>query len=374
MKPLLFHAFSTFAVGGAQTRVVSLANALSGKYRHAILAMDGNHAAASGLNSHVEFSIENIPVVKTAGVSLANLRHMREILHRLRPDLLCTYNWGAIEWSLADRFPAICPQIHIEDGFGPDETPDRQHWRRTAMRRLFLSRCTRVVVPSQMLRDVALRKWRLPANRVLYLPNGIDCNRFAREPDEGLLASLGIVQGDTVVGTVAALRAEKNLDRLLHLFGALPKDASTKLVIVGGGPQREALAQTAKRLGISERVVMTGAMAAPERILGRFDIFALSSDTEQMPNSILEAMAAGLAIISTDVGDVKKMVAAENAGFVIARTDMAALENGLLALAGDRALRAQIGRANRNKVRADYDLPLMVERYDVLFCDAMRVP
>ena len=92
----LLHAFSTFAVGGQQTRFVSLANALGGKYRHTILAMDGNHEAAAGLAAGVDFMIETMPVVKSGGVSLANLRAMRGLLKRLRPDLLCTYNWGTI--------------------------------------------------------------------------------------------------------------------------------------------------------------------------------------------------------------------------------------------------------------------------------------
>ncbi len=372
MKPLLLHAYSTFAVGGQQTRFVSLANALSDKYRHAILAMDGNYEAAAGLNSQVEYSIEKMPVVKSAGVSLANLRQMRGVLNRLRPDLLCTYNWGAIEWSLANRFPAACPQLHIEDGFGPDETPDRQHWRRTLMRRLFLSRCARVVVPSQMLRDVALRKWQLPAAQVLYLPNGIDCDRFARAPDTELLASFGITAHDVVVGTVAALRAEKNLDRLLHIFAALPKQDTTRLVIVGDGPERAMLTETASRLGIADCTIMTGAMPAPERILGRFDIFALSSNTEQMPNSVLEAMAAGLPVLATDVGDVKHMLAAENAPFVISQTDETALNAGLATLVSDAGLRERIGDLNRARVQADYSLATMVTRYDELFQSAIR--
>lgn len=218
MRRHLVHAFSTFAVGGQQTRFVNLANAWGDKYRHTIFAMDGNHEAAAGLDPKVDYAIETIPVTKSKGLSLSNLRYMRRALNRLRPDLLCTYNWGAIEWSIANWPSPISPQIHIEDGFGPDELPDRQHLRRTAMRRLSLSRCTRIVVPSNVLRDVAIGKWGLSPSRVLYLPNGIDCERFARLPDADFLAAHGIAQDHLVVGTVAALRTEKNLDRLLRVF------------------------------------------------------------------------------------------------------------------------------------------------------------
>jgi glycosyltransferase involved in cell wall biosynthesis len=368
----LLHAFSTFAVGGQQTRFVSLANALGGKYRHTILAMDGNHEAAAGLAAGVDFTIATMPVVKSGGVSLANLRAMRDLLKRLRPDLLCTYNWGTIEWALANRLSAICPQIHIEDGFGPDEAPDRQHFRRRVMRRFSLSRCVRVVVPSQVLQDVAIGKWRLAAEQVLYLPNGIDCERFARTPDGELLKSFGIAGDHVVVGTVAALRAEKNLERLLNVFAASRLPPSARLVIVGDGPQRDMLAQTASRLGIFGQTIMTGAMNAPERILGRFDVFALTSDTEQMPNSVLEAMAAGLPVLATDVGDVKQMLAAENATYVLPREDADGLARALLALVEDGAARQGIGSKNQAKVRSEYALETMVRRYDTLFDGAIR--
>ena len=363
----LLHVFSTFAVGGPQMRFVSLANALSGKYRHTILAMDGNHEAAAGLNRQLDCTFESMPVVKSGGISVANLWNARDVLRRLHPELLCTYNWGSIEWSLANWFFPFCPQIHVEDGFGPDELPERQHWRRTTMRRIILSRCARVVVPSRVLLDVAIEKWRLPTERVIYLPNGVDYGRFSCMPDTEFLATLRLTDEHLVVGTVAALRAEKNLGRLLRIFAALPPSLSARLVIVGDGPERGALEKIAVHLGIADRVVMTGAMVAPERILGRFDVFALSSDTEQMPNSILEAMAAGLPILATDVGDVKRIVARENVPFVISREDEATLGRGLMTLLQDRAARVQIGRSNRERLRSHFSRETMVSRYDELF-------
>jgi L-malate glycosyltransferase len=365
----LLHVFSTFGVGGPQTRFVSLANAMGRKYRHTVLAMDGNHGAGEGLDASLDFAFASMPVVKSAGISLANLRSARRLMRALKPDLLLTYNWGSIEWSLANRLFPLAPEIHLEDGFGPDEAPDRQAWRRVLFRHLSLARCARIVVPSRTLYDVAIKQWRLKAARVMHVPNGIDCDRFAREPDTGLLATLGIGGAVPVIGTVAALRREKNLGRLVHLFAALPPELGARLVIVGGGPELGAIRDSATALGVAERLVLAGAMAAPERLLGRFDVFALTSDTEQMPNSILEAMAAGLAILATDVGDLKRIVAPENAPFVLPREDERALGQALLALLRDRDLRGRIGRANRAHVRATYSLAAMVACYDALFTE-----
>ena len=86
-----------------------------------------------------------------------------------------------------------------------------------------------------------------------------------------------------------------------------------------------------------------------------------------MPNSVLEAMAAGLAVAATDVGDVRRMLAPENADFVVPVDDEAAMTHGLLRLLRDRTLSVRIGRANQERVRREYALEHMVERYDALF-------
>jgi L-malate glycosyltransferase len=368
----LLHVFSTFAVGGPQARFVTLANAMKRRYRHTVLAMDGNHAAAEGLDKTLDFAIATMPVVKSGGISLANLHHARALLRRLRPDLLVTYNWGTIEWSLADWPRALAPHIHAEDGFGPDETAARQNWRRVLMRRLLLRHCARIIVPSHVLHDLAIRRWRLPSQRVLLLPNGIDCDRFAAPPDRALVAALGLDSVGPVIGTVSGLRPEKNLKRLIRVFAALPQDLGARLVIVGDGPERGALGDEAARLGAADRVVMTGPLANPERILGRFDVFALTSDTEQMPNSVLEAMSAGLAVAATDVGDIKRMVTAENAPFIVPCEPETSITEALLRLLRDEGLRTRIGAGNQRHVRSHYRLEAMVEQYAAVYSGRER--
>jgi len=368
----LLHVFSTFSVGGQQTRFTSLVNALGSGYRHTVLSMDGRYDAADAILPGVDCSFQKMPVTKSGQISIANLHNARRLLAQSRPDILCTYNWGSIEWALANAVAPYCPQIHMEDGFGPDETPDRQLPRRVMLRRLALRRCAAVIVPSHVLEKVALEKWRVPRQRLHYLPNGVDCGRFARTPDDELVASLGIAPGELVVGTVTALRPEKNLQRLVHIFAELPKTLLPRLVIVGQGPERATIEGLAASLGVADRLVMTGAMANPERILGRFDVFGISSDTEQMPNSVLEAMAAGLPVLATDVGDIKNMLAPANAAFVLPRDDRRALVNGLIRLLDDAALRASLGRDNRARVQSEFGLDTMVARYDAMYRSVLR--
>jgi glycosyltransferase involved in cell wall biosynthesis len=357
--PVILHVFSTFAVGGPQRRFVQLAHRLGDRYRHIVRPMDGHTDAASLLNAGASCEIQ--PLGFARGNPIANIRGARRALHELRPDLLVTYNWGATEWAAANH-PRSARHIHIEDGFGPEEA-DKQLLRRAWFRRLVLNRHSTVVVPSQSLRRIALEAWNLDPDRVRYIPNGIPCARFQRDADPSVCAFRG---DGPVIGTVATLRREKALDRLISAFALVRAHMPARLVIVGDGPDRDRLEAFAVDRRLADQVTFTGSLAAPERVLKAFDVFAMSSDTEQMPLSLLEAMAAGRAVASTDAGDIKAMVAEENRSFVVPKYDVA-LASMLMALLRDADLRRRLGAANQARAMAEFDETQMVEAYDRLF-------
>lgn len=353
--PLLLHAFSSFAVGGAQVRFAAIANRYPHAWRHAIVAMDGNLECRERLSSEVDASFPEIGLRK--GDTLGNVLRLRRVLRELRPHALITGNWGTIEWAMANALPLV-RQIHTEDGFGPEER-ERQLPRRVWTRRIFLRRAT-VVLPSRTLWRIATKVWRLDRSRVRYIPNGIDLARFAdataaQLPGEG-----------PVIGCVAALRAEKNLARLVRAFRLVAAEIPARLVIVGDGPERTALEALAASLGLSERLLFTGHVPEPAPYYRAFDIFALTSDTEQMPMTVLEAMAAALPVVATDVGDIKEMLAAENRDFIVRRDDRA-LADALLALLLQPELCRAVGAANRARADRDYDQELMFRAYAELF-------
>ncbi len=346
--PLLMHVFPTFAVGGAQVRFAALANRFGSRWRHAVVALDGNTECRARLAPDLAVTF---PAVLTDKADpLGNLRRIRRLLRKERPDVLVTSNWGSIEWAVANLLP-LARHIHTEDGFGPEER-SAQLRRRCWARRAALRRST-VVLPSRTLVGIAATQWKLGAARLRYIPNGVDLTRFACLPDHPAGAS-------PVIGIVAALRPEKNVARLLRAFHLA--GAAGRLVVVGAGAERAALEGLAAQLGLGNRVRFMGHVEDPGQVYHSFDIFALSSVTEQMPLSILEAMATGLPVVATDVGDIRTMLAAENGPYVVAQDD-AAFAAGLRALLANPALRRQVGRANRAKAEADYDQEAMFAAY-----------
>lgn len=357
--PLVMHVFPSFAVGGAQVRFAALANHFGAAFRHVVVSLDGDLTCRERLEPDLDVVFPPVEAAKNA--MLANAWRFRRILRNWRPDVLVTCNWGAIEFALANIVP-VARHLHVVDGFGPEERRT-QIRRRVLVRRVALGR-TPLVLPSQNLVRIARDIWKLPPRVIRYVPNGIDLARFATDGSARGAAEPGCGFGiGPVIGTVAALRPEKNISRLLRAFARL---ASGRLVIVGDGAERPDLQALAGELGVAERVEFAGHQADTPAFYARFDVFALSSDTEQMPLSVIEAMASGLPIVSTDVGDVRLMVAAENAPF-ITRLDDDGMTEALATLAADPAARQRIGAANLAKAGKDFDQAAMFARHAALW-------
>ncbi len=356
------HVFPSFGIGGVPLRMVRIINHLGKRFRHTIIALDNNFDAAGGVSGDLDVAV--LPVRNVKRGVMRNLANSALALRRLRPDLLLTYNWGAIEWAAASRFSPVSRHLHLEAGFSLGEA-DSQIPRRVLFRRWALARCELVVVPSRQLEDLAHRVWRLPVSRVVYVPNGVDTARFATPVLDGV-PGFTRRPGEMVIGTVAPLRLEKNIGRLLRVFAMLKSAHPLRLIIAGDGGQRASLEGLAAELGIADRVIFTG-QVLPEAVLGTFDIFALSSDTEQMPNALLEAMAASRAIAAVNVGDVKNIVCEDNGEFIVDRDDATAFAGALTRLLGDPGRRRVLGCANRQRVVTEFSQERMFSAYSQIF-------
>lgn len=370
-KPKILHLHSTFDAGGKELRNVRLINEWGNQVDHAIVSGDlEKRGAARLIGKKPRISWPKFPPLQgkpTPGRLVALAKAMAGY------DLICTYNWGAIDAVMAhtvfaDAFK-LPPLVHHEDGFNEDEARKLKR-RRNWYRKIALGRTAALVVPSTTLEDIALNVWDQPRTRVRRIPNGIDTRAFAAPPKRDVLPGLVKHKDEFWLGSVAGLRAVKQLDMLVRAMDRMPQE--WQLVIAGEGPEREMLLEEAERWGVEDRVHLPGFVAEPAKLVGLFDMFALSSQSEQFPISVVEAMAAGLPVVAPRIGDIGSMVSSDNGPALVDPGDEKALAKSLARLAGDPATRKRMGQANRQKAREEFDERRMIERYRALYWGLMQ--
>ncbi len=355
----VLHVFSTFGPGGPQVRTAGLMAGLGDDFEHSVVSMDGR-SESQGLCPPGLRLVE-----RPRGLS-----RMRELLAAEAPDLLCTYNWGAFDAVLAARLSGRCAHLHHEDGFNADEARGRK-WRRNWARRLTLGRAHRLVVPSQLLAGIARSEWGLAPERVALIVNGVDVERFRPEGPgrRELRAQLGIPEGALVLGAVGHLRPVKRYDRLLR---AAKEIEGAHLILVGDGPERPALEElheACRPPGGDIHLVGHQADLAPW--YRAMDLLCISSDSEQLPVTLLEAMACGLPACGTDVGDVRLTVPEEGRRRFVAPGPPEGLAGVIADLARDESARRALGGACVERARATYSLEAMVAAYRETYMAAL---
>jgi glycosyltransferase involved in cell wall biosynthesis len=369
----ILHLHSSFDLGDPQARAVRLMNHFGDQAEHTVLsAIPDAFGASHDLDRRVKVSFPKDAAPSLAGMpSMGRYRRLAGYMKKFH--LVLSYNFGAMDGVMAHtlftRSMKLPPLIHHEDGFEHDEV-DRLKWHRNWFRTIALQRSNALVVPSKTLEHIARTVWHQPLEKIARFPNGIDTKHYNRRPQRGSFPGFQKRDGEIVVGTIAGLNKVKNLPRLLRAVAAA--GPNIRLAIVGEGPDRDVILSEATRLGIADRVMMPGHLRDPARYIRLFDIFALSSDSEQYPISLVEAMTSALPILSTDVGDVRNIVSRENRPFITARSDEDALALAIASLAKDAALRETLAAANRLLACSQYDEETMFARYRQLYGSAMK--
>jgi glycosyltransferase involved in cell wall biosynthesis len=328
-------------------------------------------SARDAIGPGIKYEIAQDPPSLTGKPSVARYEALARFMRRF--DLVLTYNWGAVDAVMARRVfgKGVPPLIHHEDGFNADEARYLKT-ERNVYRRMALGAAAALVVPSELLDDIALRTWKQPRARVHRIPNGIPTELYAKEPRPKAIPGFKRKANEVVVGTLAGLREVKDLPMLLRACGGVP--VPLRIVIVGEGPERARIEATAELLGFGDRLLLPGFLPEPHNYIGLFDIFALSSKSEQFPISVVEAMAAGLPVAAPSVGDVGRMVSEANYPYITEHLDPVELRDVITVLARDDEGRKAVGAANQAKAQALYDEATMIARYAALYGNAIGRP
>ncbi len=240
-----------------------------------------------------------------------------------------------------------------------------------ATRWLYASAASAIVTTGEALKQQLVRDNGFPAARIVSIPTGIDLTRYAppanTKAQMATRARLRLPQDKRIVGIVATLRSWKGHRILVEAFAAL-KRADTHLLIVGDGPQREALEQLVAQLNLKGQVTLAGNQADVVPWLQSMDVFALPSyANEGVPQAILQAFACGLPVVTTEAGAIPEVARDGETGLIVKMQDAPALAAGIGRLLDDAALRTRLGANALAQAQARHGIDAMLDQMEAVF-------
>jgi sugar transferase (PEP-CTERM/EpsH1 system associated) len=368
---IVVHLVYRLDIGGLETVVVNLINHLpKDEFRHVVISL----TQCSDFKERI--TVPNVgfyQLNKKAGKDLMVWWRLWKILRKLKPDILHTCNLAALEGVIPARLAGVPVVIHAEHGRDSYDI-DGSNKKYLLLRRLLIPFVDRVVAVSQDLSSWLEESAKISPNKIKLIINGIESNlppRIKNRPQT--IPNPKFATPDTfIIGTVGRMWPVKDHCNLIkafaHLLSLCGEEASRlRLVIVGDGPQRRELELLACELGINEKLWISGWRKDVGQLLRGMDLFALPSQAEGTPLTIIEAMAAGLPVVATNVGGVANLVIEGKTGSLVPPQNHQDLALALYSYVNDPNLGPKQGLAGRELFLQKFTLEQMVHQYKSLF-------
>jgi glycosyltransferase involved in cell wall biosynthesis len=359
----VLHLITELNVGGAERALARLLKGMDRALYEPLVA------CLYGSQGQVAASIRGLGIrVVDLGMSrkwrLDALVRLYWLLREERPGIVHTWLFHAnVLGRLVGRLSGAPVVVSGERTMGMEPS-----WR-YAVNRLTLPLVDRVVCVSSQVAEYSRQRIGVPREKIVVIPNGVD----APAPDvlqdrRAARSALGLPFEGVLVGTVARLEPVKRLDVLLRAMGVLER---VPAVIVGYGSLERRLERIAEELGLGDRVRFAGYQPDVWPWLSAFDVFALSSDWEGMPNAVLEAMAVGLPVVATSAGGTPDVVVQGVTGLLVPPGDHRSFAGALERLVRDSGLRQTMGEAGRRRVMDEFSAARMVQRTQALYAELL---
>ncbi len=353
------HVVLSLQPGGLENGVVNVVNRLNPeRFRSSVCCLKQAGEFAARLESDVIVHQMGWP----GGNDLGLVWRLAQLFRQTRTDVVHTRNAEAFFYGfLGAKIAAVPAVIHSEHGRNFNDRPLRL-W----VQRMFSKRTDAIFSVSEALKQELVARLGIPAGRLEMIHNGVDASHFVPGNRTRDRATWGVAPGDVVVGSVGRLVTVKNFPLLLRAVSSLSTDRIV-VVLIGDGPERPALEAIARELGIAARVRFLGHREDVAELLPAMDIFVLPSVSEGISNTLLEAMAAGVAVVASNVGGNPEVVRDRVDGLLFESGDEAGLRDKLQKMFADAVLRASLGRAARERMLSEFSMEAMIARYEQLY-------
>jgi glycosyltransferase involved in cell wall biosynthesis len=353
----ILHTESSLGWGGQEIRVLSESQGLARRGHDVkLLCAADSRICAEAPAWQVEAVALPIATKRLAGV-----KALAGWFRRNRCDVVSTHS-STDAWLSALALAALgrpYPMVRTRHISAPVPRNPLSRW-------LYTRATARIVTAGESLRKELIERNGFPAGRIESVPTGVDAGRF--RPGDGLAArnALHLPLDRTLIGIVATLRSWKGHRFLIEAVAGLPETAG--LVIVGDGPQREALQSLVKKINLQSRTWFAGNQHDVPPWLQALDIFALPSyANEGVPQALLQAMLAGLPCVTTHVGSIAELATHEVTALVVPPQDVTALRAALERLIADPSLGKTLGAAARRHCAENMSYERMLERMEAVY-------
>ena len=359
-------------IGGAEMLAARLARNLKNRVRFAFACLDELGTLGRELRDE-GFPVEVLN--RRSGIDIRCVQRLGRFAREQNADLIHAHQYTPFFYCRAPAFFVRRPPVLFNEHgrFHPD-LPNR---KRMIFNRLFLRRIDRVVAVGGAVKQALIANEGIPASRIEVIYNGVSLESFSHDSQarRKVREELGIGNDVPVAIQVARLDYLKDHLTAIRALKAVTQEVPEfKLLIVGEGPERPKIEAEIAKLGVERQVRMLGLRTDVRQLLAAADLFLLTSISEGIPVTFIEAMACHLPIVSTDVGGVKEVIQHGLTGLLSAAGDDRALAQSIVKLLGDANLRRSMGSCGRSRAEQIFSEKEMHERYAELYHEMARRP
>lgn len=371
-RPTVCHVIHALGVGGAEVLVNQMVRELAGDYRCIVAVLDEVGEIGTQLQND-GFIVEHLH--RGEGIDRACAARLNDLVLREHVSLLHAHQYTPFFQAMLSRgLFGSTPVLFTEHG---RHVPDLPSMKRSIVNRLLLRKQDRMVGCGGSVQQALIDNEGLPKHRVELVYNGVDLDDLASAPAgarHAIRSEFGFSNDDFVAVQVARLHELKDHQTALRAINdARQSCPPIRLLIVGEGEERSAIEQTIRELKLHEHVVLAGSRCDVSHLLAASDAFLLTSISEGIPLTVIEAMAAELPVVSTAVGGLPEMIDDGVSGYLCDAGDHEALAACLIHLATDPIERQQLAIAGNVTARSRFSLEHMLNAYSTIYSEMIPI-